>query len=53
MQHFYENRHFKNEANVALNSLVLQFGQSVAGGGRKHGNRQTDGRTEGTTNQVL
>ena len=49
MQYFYENRHFKNQASVALNPLVSLFGRLVARSGRKRGNRQTDGRTDGQT----
>ena len=35
-------RHFFNEASVALNPLVSLFGRFVERGGRKRGNRQTD-----------
>ena len=59
-QYYYENRHFKNEASVALNLLVSLFGQFVACGGRKRGNRhthtdkqtdrQTDTQTDTQTN---
>ena len=38
---FYENRHFENEASVALNPLVSIFGRFVARGGRKRCNRDT------------
>ena len=42
MRHFYENRHFTNEACVALNQLVSLFYLFVALGGRKRGNRRTE-----------
>ena len=37
---------------MALNPLVSRFGRLVARSGRKRGNRQTDGRTDGMTNQL-
>ena len=40
-------------ASVALNPLVSLFGRLVARSGRKRGNRQTDGRTDRMTDQVL
>ena len=36
----------KNQASVALNPLVSLFYLFVACGGRKRGNRRTDGQTE-------
>ena len=51
MRHFYENRHFKNEACVALNQLVSLFYLFVARGGRKRGNRRTDRQTDGQTDK--
>ena len=45
-QYFNENRHFKNEASVALNLLVSLFGRFVACGSRNRGNRQTDTQTK-------
>ena len=46
MRHFYENHHFLKEACVALNQLVSLFYLFVARGGRKRGNRRTDGQTK-------
>ena len=43
---FMKIRYFKNKASVALNLLVSLFYLLVAPGGRKRGNRQTDGRTQ-------
>ena len=39
-------RHFKNEASVALNPLVSLVYLFVARGGKKRGNRRTDGQTD-------
>ena len=44
---------FKNQASVVLNPLVSLFGRLVVRSARKRGNRQTDGRTDGMTDQVL
>ena len=41
-RHFYENRHFKNKASVALNPLVSLFYLFVARSGRERGNRWTE-----------
>ena len=41
-QSFLENRHFKNQASVALNPFVSLLGHFVTRGGKKSG---TDGRT--------
>ena len=43
----------ENQASVALNPLVSLFGRLVVRSGRKCGNRQTDRRTDGLTDQVL
>ena len=52
-RHFYENRHFKNEASVALNPLVLLVYLFVARGGKKRGNRRTDGQSDVQTERLL
>ena len=44
-----ENRLCKNQASVALNRLLSLFARLLARGGRKRGNRQADGQTDGHT----
>ena len=46
MQYFYENRHFKNQASVALNPLVSLFGHFITYSPRIVIDRQTDTHTQ-------
>ena len=47
-QHFYQNRHFKSKASVALNPLVSLLAVSLRVAAENVvTDRQTDGRTDG------